>query len=73
MLDPWGYSGVRMALGLPQYHRQGAYKAGAHVVWINGSAHHLDLWSPNEADLLSIRDMREETLATITHWLAEPL
>lgn len=61
-LDPWGYGGV-------SFDSEHSPEGGAALFWINESAHHLDLRSPDELDPTAVTEAREAELRTIQAWL----
>jgi lysosomal Pro-X carboxypeptidase len=66
-LDPWSYAGIG-------YKARVMSKADAlprNVIWMDGAAHHLDIWWPHPDDPPSVVQAREIAFRMISNWIAE--
>lgn len=62
MQDPWSVGGIKGTINhnIPTY-------------FLEGSAHHLDLRTPNPADPTSVKDVHQSEITVIKYWIAQKL
>jgi lysosomal Pro-X carboxypeptidase len=66
-LDPWSYAGI----GVDKFSKNEADRLPKNVIWMEGAAHHLDIWWPHPEDPPSVIATREKAFQLISDWVNE--